>query len=165
MQLLYHPTHSAWHQIPSGWLTCLLHVHDFRQPFLRYSDQELLFPGHRYGQLTMPNFNTTLPSAVIEFTCESPNTKHCLLNQPDKLIFCTLKDFSCLVVTFVLLPSLNEIYISRMSMTIFSFQCLNRAERLSYEALRMLCHIHFYAHVLICYCTYVTFVVIFKVYF
>ena len=103
------------------WMTdrCLLHVHDFRQPFLRYFDQELLFPGHRYGQLTMPNFNTTLPSAVIEFTCESPNTKHCLLNQPDKLIFCTLKDFSCLVVTFVLLPSLNEIYISRM-LTIFS---------------------------------------------
>lgn len=49
------------------WMTdrCLLHVHDFRQPFLRYSDQELLSPGHHYGQLTMPNFNTTLPSAVI----------------------------------------------------------------------------------------------------
>lgn len=49
------------------WMTdrCLLHVHDFRQPFLRYFDQELLSPGHHYGQLTMPNFNTTLPSAVI----------------------------------------------------------------------------------------------------
>lgn len=46
----------------------------------------------------------------------------------------------------------------------FSFQCLSRAERLSYEALCMLCHIDLYSHVLIC-CTYVTFVVIFKVYF
>ncbi|KAA8595687.1 hypothetical protein FQN60_010978 [Etheostoma spectabile] len=47
------------------WMTdrCLLHVHDFRRPFLKYFDQELLSPGHHYGQLTMPNFNTTLPSA------------------------------------------------------------------------------------------------------
>lgn len=49
------------------WMTdrCLLLVHDFRQPFLRYFDQEALSPGHRCGQLTMPNLNTTLPSAVI----------------------------------------------------------------------------------------------------
>lgn len=61
------PPHSLCLTSHPKWMTdrCLFHVHDFRQPFLRYFDEEMLSPGHHYGQLTMPNFNTTLPSAII----------------------------------------------------------------------------------------------------
>lgn len=66
------PTHSAWHHILSGCLTAAFSTCMTSDSFFWDTlSRNCCPPGHRYGQLTMPKFNTTLPSAIIEFTRES----------------------------------------------------------------------------------------------
>lgn len=111
----------TWHPV---WMTerCLLHVHDFNRNSCG-SYQELLpplppdFTSRRNWQRQMLK-NTTWPSTIIQFIWESPNTKHCLLNQLNNIIFCILKDFflPCSDICTFCRDWMRNIYISRMSM-------------------------------------------------
>lgn len=79
--------HSAWHYILSGWVTAAFSMCMTSDSLFWVNlDQELLFPGHRYGITDNAKFLTPLYLQLRSNPHERvPTLNIAFLNQPDKL--------------------------------------------------------------------------------
>lgn len=156
--------------IPSGWLTAAFSMCMTSDSLFWVNlDQELLFPGHRYGTTDNAKFLTPLYLQLRSNPHERvPTLNIAFLNQPDKLnvLYSEGPLLPCSDICTCYRDWMKSISIARMLNDISLVSRVWPEQRDYLTKLCVCCAIStFSPHVLICCCTYVTFVVVFKVYF